>query len=209
LKRADYNRLVAAGMTPDQIGLVMDMFDERDEERKAGQRARWRKSQENKRNAHVSSREPTLANVPRGGVTRVEDKTSNSEIEPQREEKKETPLSRLRVVLDDDHARAVIDHRQRLRKPLTEHAAKLLADKFRRCPDPNAAADAMIANGWLRVELEWLDKPPARAGPRAKSRGVGGVFSDLVEHLENGRQEDGSEPAGAVVLRISDRAASG
>jgi hypothetical protein len=204
MKPADYRRLVAAGMSPDQIALVMEMFDERDEERKAGQRARWRKSQENKRNVHVSSREPTLANVPRAGDARVEDKTSNSEIEPP-QEKKETPLSRLRTVLDEDHARAVVDHRQRLRKALTEHAAKLLAEKFRRCPDPNAAADAMIANGWLRVEPEWLERPQARAGPQPKSRGVGGVFDDLVETMENGRQNEGAEAAGATVLRIPHR----
>ena len=32
--------MVAAGMTPEQVSLVMEMFDEREEERKAGQRAR-------------------------------------------------------------------------------------------------------------------------------------------------------------------------
>jgi hypothetical protein len=205
MKPAHYRRLVAAGMSPDQIALVMEMMDEGDEERKAGQRARWRKSQENKRNAHVSQREPTLANVPRAGVTRVEDKTSNLEIEPQKEEKKETPLSRLCVVLDEDHARAVIDHRQRLRKPLTEHAAKLLAGKFAKCPDPNAAADEMIGNGWLRVEPGWLPNGQARAGPQAKSRGLGGVFGDLVETMENGRQNEGAEAVGATLLRLPHR----
>lgn len=43
MKPADYRRLVAAGMTPDQIALVMEMFDASDEERKAGQRARNRR----------------------------------------------------------------------------------------------------------------------------------------------------------------------
>lgn len=84
----DFRRLVAAGLSNEQIAIVMEMFDEREEVRKASQRARWRKHQENKKNANVSQREQTLANVPRGGVTRVEDKTSNSEIEPQEENKK-------------------------------------------------------------------------------------------------------------------------
>lgn len=82
----EFRRLVAAGLSNEQIAIVMEMFDEREEVRKASQRARWRKHQENKKNANVSQREQTLANVPRGGVTRVEDKTSNSEIEPQKKE---------------------------------------------------------------------------------------------------------------------------
>lgn len=86
----DFRRLVSAGLSTDQIAIVMEMFAERDEARKASQRARWRKHQENKKNANVSKRELTIANVPRGGDARVEDKTSNLGIEPQKEERKET-----------------------------------------------------------------------------------------------------------------------
>lgn len=91
----DFRRLVAAGLSTDQIAVVMDMMAARDaerveadEKRKADQRARWRKWKHGKDTANVSQREQTLANNSREGVTRVEDKTSNSEIEPQEENKK-------------------------------------------------------------------------------------------------------------------------
>lgn len=87
----------------------------------------------------------------------------NPQLEPPytsslRSDVKRTPRDELSDVLDADRAAAVIDHRQRIRKPLTEHAAKLLAGKFRKCADPNAAADAMIANGWQGFEPEWLER---------------------------------------------------
>ncbi|MBW8282505.1 MAG: YdaU family protein [Rhizobium sp.] len=77
-----------------------------------------------------------------------------------------TPRSELLACLDADHAQAVIDHRRRIGKSLTAHAAKLLAGKFGRCPDPNSAADAMVANGWQGFEPEWLEN---RAMPRGQS----------------------------------------
>lgn len=76
-----------------------------------------------------------------------------------------TPLAELRVVLDEVRAKAVVDHRQRIRKPLTAHAAKLLAGKFAQCPDPNGAADVMIGNGWQGFEPDWLNRPTARGSP--------------------------------------------
>ncbi|MDM8346252.1 hypothetical protein P8H26_12710 [Pseudochrobactrum sp. sp1633] len=64
--------------------------------------------------------------------------------------------SELMKVLDQDHAKAVIEHRKALKRPLTPHAAKLLADQFAKCPDPNTAADAMIENCWQGFKPEWL-----------------------------------------------------
>lgn len=61
-----------------------------DEQRKSKGRERWRRWKENNR-ANVSQHLPTTANDSRGGVTRVEDKTSNSKIEPQKENKKREP----------------------------------------------------------------------------------------------------------------------
>ena len=79
--------------------------------------------------------------------------------------------SELMKFLDQDHAKAVIDHRKALKKPLTLRGAELLAGKFSQCPDPNAAADAMIEHGWQGFEPQWLqnrqhtqrrDSQPAR-----------------------------------------------
>ncbi|WP_065791979.1 MULTISPECIES: hypothetical protein [unclassified Ensifer] len=76
-------------------------------------------------------------------------------------------LAELMTVLDRDHAQAVIDHRVAMRRRLTPHAAKLLARRFALMPNPNAAADAMIGNGWQGFEPEWLEN---RKGGRAPPR---------------------------------------
>lgn len=116
------------------------------------------------------SRDVTLRHSDRSltgaGDARVEVKTSNLDIEPV--DKKDTPRAALEAVLDGTRAAAVLEHRQRLRKPLTVHAAKLLAGKFAACPDPNAAADKMIGNGWQGFEPEWMSKPDARGSPASK-----------------------------------------
>ncbi len=78
-----------------------------------------------------------------------------------------TPRDELSLVLDDERTKAVIEHRQRIRKPLTAYAAKQLAKQFAACPDPNLAADTMIANGWQGVKPEWLESRQTRAGPPA------------------------------------------
>jgi uncharacterized protein YdaU (DUF1376 family) len=78
---------------------------------------------------------------------------------------KPTPRQELESVLDASHAEAVIEHRQRMRRPLTAHAAHLLAGKFGRTGDANASADTMIANGWQGFDPAWLTKkhdPPSR-----------------------------------------------
>lgn len=109
---------------------------------------------------------------------------------------KPTPKSALAEILDEAHADAVIEHRQRIRKPLTAHAARLLAGKFRQCADPNAAADAMIVNGWQGFEPSWLDgrerspkgpAPPARIGGGAETLGQWAAR----QLLENQRSESG------------------
>ncbi|TWF53248.1 hypothetical protein FHW37_104525 [Neorhizobium alkalisoli] len=68
----------------------------------------------------------------------------------------------LMVVLDADHANAVIEHRKKIRKPLTPYAAQLLARRFALMPNPNSAADVMIGNGWQGFEPDWLESRGAR-----------------------------------------------
>lgn len=191
----DFRRLAAAGLSTDQIAIVMEMFHERDEARKADQRARWRKSQENKKNTHVSERELTTANVPHGGVARVEDKPLTQKIEPQQKEQKDTPRSRLVAVLDEERAGAVIEHRQRLRKPLTERAAKMLAADLSKFPDPNAAADRMILKGWLTIDVSWGDGPMARAGPAPPKRNAALDAADALMEKFNAVSPSQTEPS--------------
>jgi uncharacterized protein YdaU (DUF1376 family) len=92
---------------------------------------------------------------------------------------KSTPRKELETVLDAEHADGVVEHRQRLKKALTVRAARLLAAKFARCPDPNAAADAMISNGWQGFEPEWLERPsPRAASPPPKKTTHASMWTD-------------------------------
>jgi hypothetical protein len=86
--------------------------------------------------------------------------------------KADTPLSLLKEVLDDDHAQAVVEHRQRLRKPLTCRASKLLGSELKKAPNPNAAADLMMARGWAGFDVSWLKngKDPPAFSPREAPR---------------------------------------
>jgi hypothetical protein len=76
----------------------------------------------------------------------------------------------LSRVLDDERTKAVIEHRQKLKKPLTAHAAKLLARQFEKCPNPNEAADEMVARGWQGFKPEWLEAQQANAKPAPKAQ---------------------------------------
>jgi len=167
LDAAALRRLASLNLSPEQMAGVLDVLasmTEQEEARKAAQRERTRKFREK---IGVTLQSPHgNGDKSRAGDARVEVKTSNSDIEPV--EKKETPRAALEAVLDEARADAVIEHRQRLRKPLTAHAAKLLAGKFAQCPDPNAAADKMIGNGWQGFEPEWMNRPDARGSPPSK-----------------------------------------
>jgi hypothetical protein len=199
-------KLALLGLDAEQMAGVLDILAdgvEAEEARKTAQRERTRKARAKQRDATVTL--PTRdsnSDDTRGGVTRVEDKTSTTKIEPQKENK--TPRAALEAVLDAERADAVLAHRQRIRKPLTEHAAKLLAGKFAKCPDPNAAADTMIGNGWTGFEPEWMARPAARGSPPQKPRGMQGMFSEMREVLEDGQTDDGRghKPSGATVLSL-------
>lgn len=82
---------------------------------------------------------------------------------------KSTPFSEMAKVLDDERARAVVDHRQKIRKPLTVHAARLLAAKFAETTDPNAAADLMIERGWQGFDPAWVATRGRTEAPRQMS----------------------------------------
>ncbi len=129
---------------------------------------------------------------------------------PARAPSKPTPRSELLVVLDANHADAVIEHRQKIRKPISAHAAKLLAAKFAQCASPNEAADAMIANGWQGFEPQWLESRSFRqsqAPPRERT--VLDAVNDRLREEDAARYEPPtidheplSGPATAADLRF-------
>lgn len=101
-----------------------------------------------------------------------------------------TPREALETILDAEHAEAVIAHRRAMRKPLTAHAAQLLADQFRKCANPNEAADQMILMGWQGFRAEWM----APRGPNVVSLPTresswdrqGREYSDVIKRLGTG-----------------------
>lgn len=190
-----FRKLAALGLSTDQMAGVLEIMETEGEARREKGRERWHRWKEKKASqtsANVSERQPTTANdscqLVRGSA-RGEDNLLPIEDTGQKDKKDRspaapTPRQALSAVLDDEHAAAVVEHRQRLKKPLTGHGAKILAGKLGRCPEPNAAADEMIANGWLRVEPEWLDR---RAGLRVV-KGQGPPRTDRDRLMDVGRR---------------------
>lgn len=90
-----------------------------------------------------------------------EDSSETTSLQNTREARASKRSDRLQVlaafegVLTADRAAAVVEHRALLGKPLTGHAALLLARSLSKAPDPNAAADEMIERGWLAWKPDW------------------------------------------------------
>lgn len=82
------------------------------------------------------------------------------EARPSKRSDRQQVLVAFEGVLSGDRAAAVVEHRARLRKPITAHAARLLASSFSQAPDPNAAADEMIERGWQAWKPDWGRNSP-------------------------------------------------
>lgn len=94
-----------------------------------------------------------IQNCPQGQTNTI---NIHSDHKKEKSNKKEKLVSILQSHLSEEIANAVVDHRKEIRKPLTERGAKLLANELAKTPDPNAAADQMIMNGWQGFRAEWL-----------------------------------------------------
>jgi len=79
-------------------------------------------------------------------------------------------LNALMEVLNEDDARAVIDHRKTtIKKPLTVRGAQLLANQFAQVDDTTAAVDMMIERAWQGFKAEWFMQQTGRAAPTAST----------------------------------------
>lgn len=140
-------------------------------------RAKHRKSNDvgaaNARSEHSSK----PASITTSTSIAIEEDTSLRSVAPSAQ--KSTPRSELENVLDEARSAAVVEHRQRLRKPLTAYAASKLAEQFANCPDPNAAADAMITNGWQGFKSEWMDRSNG-PGNRSSQPGANRAHQKLM-----------------------------
>lgn len=112
----------------------------------------------------------------------------------QGEEPTRTARQELELVLDKEHAKAILDHRDRLKAGLTPYAAKQLADRLRKFPDPNAAADEMIARGWKSIKHDWN---AARGSPQRQRSTVLETADRLIEEIESGKYDRPIEASAA------------
>lgn len=156
--------MVAAGCTAEQIAAAVkaDQASSSGAARQARYRAR-KASPVTSRDVTAVTVTPQVSPKKETSPTPPKEKTTPSQSETNVSSK--TPRQALETVLDQQRAGDVIDHRQRIRKPLTVKAAQLLAKEFAKCADPNAGADAMVLNGWQGFDPAWLDRHQARGSP--------------------------------------------
>lgn len=146
-------------------------------------RFRQRKAVENKQKSETKESVTALRNG------------CNDRVEENREDKKElsndsskkkrnNPFAVLQNALGDELARDVVDHRKAIRKPMTDRAARELLANFEAYGDAQAAARAMIANGWQGFNADWLRRPRHGQGKR--------TFDDVLREMKasNERQQD-------------------
>lgn len=161
--------MLAAGMDHDAIvAAVADMEANTPKDAQAERRRQADKERKRLRNsAESADLVEQVSPKKETSPAPLKEKTTPSQSEPNGSSK--TPRQALECVLDAEHAGSVIDHRQRIRKPLTLKAAQLLAGEFAKCPDPNAGADAMVLNGWQGFDPKWMDRQQARGSPGQRS----------------------------------------
>jgi hypothetical protein len=214
----DFRRLVAAGLSTEQIAIVMEMMDrdaravaEADDARKAKGRervARWREA----RNVTETQQNVTVPLT--GGAERVEDKSQTTEIEPQLENKKRE-RSLASGEFDDWYAgyphkvqrgaaeRAFVKARSiaslaELKAGVQRYIAAKPADRHWQNP-----ATWLNGKGWL--DQPGVVVPMARGSPA--TRPVDDLINSLVSQMDEADAKPPTEIEGysAAPLRLSSR----
>ncbi len=86
---------------------------------------------------------------------------------------KKTPASVLSPLLGSELAAGVVEHRQRLRKPMTVKAAELMLREFEKCTEPIAGAEMMISRGWQGFRADWFKNDTIRQRTNGDDRTTG------------------------------------
>lgn len=127
------------------------------------------KARKNRENGKMGGN-PSLCNkTENDGSVNQEVKAKKPEARSQKQDnssneeyilREKKPVDILLEVIDQDHSQAIIEHRKKIKKPLSERAANLLANELRKCASPNEAADEIILRGWTGFKADWLDQKP-------------------------------------------------
>lgn len=180
--------LIAAGLSGEDLVRALDRIEDAHvvvdvmaERRRAKDRERKREAKSADSAEFCGNDTPETKVSPHTPLTKTQTPEIAPLISPQ---PKPTPRGELLAVLDEERAKAVVDHRQRIGKPLTAHAARLLGAKLAQWPDPNEAADTMIERGWQGFSPEWMHDR-ARGQPPPGSRRNPSIldeFDRIIEH---------------------------
>lgn len=198
-------RLSALGLSGEQLAGVLDILadqQEAEEARLAAQRERKARNRASSRDSHGTVTGQERDRHSDNLSPKESSPTPPKEITPFQSEAKassKTPRAALETVLDRQRASDLIEHRQRIRKPLTARAAELLAGQLAQWHDPNEAADAMILNGWQGFKPEYMRNRQARGSPQQRTPSQADVFAMIGKRLENGQTDEDSYGARAPV----------
>lgn len=155
-------------------------------------KSRWDKHKEKQQSENAAA-------MPQQCKSEVRSQNISTNVDITREA---SPLAVLSECLSEQSARDLIEHRKKLRKPLTVRAARSLAKDFIAYGDPEAAVDMVIKNGWQGFHPSWVSNQ-TRAGPSPNGRG--GMASLLAKSmgLKNGRE--GNNPDEALHVLPGDK----
>jgi hypothetical protein len=173
VKPETFRKLAAAGLSHEQMALVLEIMDEQERAHSEAEEARksiardrvnrWRerhkddvtlqKVTETQRNGLRAADAPVDVKQITNRTTKVEKKEKDAD----------KPLSDLEAfkaeispILDSARIDAICAVRRKKRAVFSAHAGQLLSKALLSCPDVLVAADAMILRNWTSVQPDWL-----------------------------------------------------
>lgn len=187
----DFRRLVSAGLSTDQIAVVMEMMAakeaahaEVEEARKAKGRervAKWRAER------NVTETSPNVTErLMRDRVAPVDDKQKpiDTNTSQNTTSKDHSEFKAALASLDADQVGGLIKIRKAKKAPVTGYAASLFVKAAASCnltvPE---AADMCIERNWLTVKPEWM--PSARGSPAPRQPQFADALAAVATEAEN------------------------
>jgi hypothetical protein len=103
-------------------------------------------------------------------------------------------FAELAPIVGDQSARDIIAYRRKIKKPLTERAARAVANELAKVPQPRReeAIDHWLNKAWQGFKAEWFMEPQGHIG-RSKPVSLGGspkTFSDEFAPVKRGKLPD-------------------
>lgn len=188
--------LIAAGVTGDALVTALHEIEAATVPQRSKAAIRQARYRERKEYEHNETSQNVTSDDKEIPPTPPKENNNNKNINTRTREADQIRAN-LESTLSPETAQDLIDHRKKLKKPLTASAAKRLAGKLALCRDgPEAAANAMISNGWQGFEPEWMSRNDKRNSGNSGNGGSPGVVAFLRElHDQPGDDlHGGSEP---------------